>query len=730
MQRGLRASLVWIAIVAPLAAGVAFSTFAPPPATAAPVPIPLLWQRQYVPPGGQIPSADFAQVIQPQCAEDIARGTRSNGVTGPGIPKIAVVGDSTEVQMRQPAMADTAINWQYATHCGEQMDSLVEQGRLSDALAIDPDVLVFGVGTNDLQYYWQVWADRLPTIIDRLWRMIEASDAARCRVLVNLAVAPPVWATGDAALTWMWLAQKVNEEMAWAAATRPNLLVADFAGRIASEPSAYLQDGQHHTPTGVNARLNLEIETARRCWAPDSPTGVGATALDRAATVWWNPLPAPEAVTQYRVTVSPGGRTVLTDQPTLNIGGLTNGVPTSFRVEAISPAGVSDPSGWTTAVTPSPAGARFHPSSPARVLDTRVGLGGKGGPFWPGESFELQLGAAVPAGASAVVLNVTATGQTADTFVTVWPGQQSRPLVSNLNPRPGVLAVPAMVTSRVSPSGSVRLFNNAGFVDLIADVIGWYGPAGDSTGALYSPVTPQRLLDTRDGTGGKAAPFSGGETFALPVLQPGMPTDASAVVLNITTTSTSAPTHVTVWPTGAARPMASSLNPQPGITRANLTTAAIGNGGKVSLFNNAGSTNLIVDLVGYYTSAGAASGGSPFFPATPERAYDTRDGTGGVRGPLSGSVVLPFAGRGVVPPDASAVDVNVTAVDQPTPGHLTIWPAGQSLPIASNLNYGARDTIANRALAGLSGGNTQLAPAPASASQVVMDVAGWFGPRL
>lgn len=697
-------------------------------AAAAAPPNPLLWQRQYVAPGGQVSNEEFYEIITPQCAEDIDRGTRSNGVTTPGAPKIAVVGDSTEVQTRRPAMADTKIRWEYATHCGEHLYSLVDEGRLGDALATNPDALIFGLGTNDLNFFWQIRRDRLPVILGDLNKVLDASESARCRVLVTLPEFPPPWATGQAATDWIWLAQRVNEAMSYASVTRHDLYVADYASRIAWFPTAYLQDGQHHTPTGINERFNLEIETARRCWAPDSPAGVHASPVDRGATVWWDPLPGPEKVTEYRVTASPGGRTVTTSQPTANIGGLVNGVAYTFSVEATNRAGTGEPSMPSPPATPGATGVRFHALAPERVLDTRSGVGGKATALGPGETYRLSLDGIVPPGASAAVLNFTATGQTEQTFVTVWPGGQSRPLSSNLNPRPGIDAVPALVVTRLAVDRSIEIFNNSGQVHLVADVAGWFGASGSNSGALFVPLAPERILDTRDGTGGKAVAFQTGETYDL-ALGSVVPPGASAVMLNVTSTNTTASSHLTMWPKGLARPVASNLNPQRGLTRANLTVAAIGADSGVSLFNHYGATDAIVDLVGYYTALGAPTGGSLYFPVTPERAFDTRSGTGGIKGRVASTVALGFAGRGVVPLDAAAVDINLTVTDQPGPGHVTMWPTWQPAPLASNVNYGRADVTANRVVTGLGAGAADLAPA-GSSTHAVIDVAGWYGPPL
>jgi hypothetical protein len=73
-----------------------------------------------------------------------------------------------------------------------------------------------------------------------------------------------------------------------------------------------------------------------------------------------------------------------------------------------------------------------------------------------------------------------------------------------------------------------------------------------------------------------------------------------AVVLNVTAVTPSAPSFITVWPTGNPQPVASSLNFVAGQTIPNLVTATIGSDGTVSMYNHGGSVDLVADVVGYY----------------------------------------------------------------------------------------------------------------------------------
>jgi hypothetical protein len=134
------------------------------------------------------------------------------------------------------------------------------------------------------------------------------------------------------------------------------------------------------------------------------------------------------------------------------------------------------------------------------------------------------------------------------------------------------------------------------------------------------PVTPFRILDTRNGigTGGATTPVGPGATIDLQVAGVGtVPADAVGVILNITGTNTSDPTYVTAWPTGDARPEASVLNLTPGIDAPNGVTALLGDNGRVSLFNFTGSTHLLADVAAYLVPSGSGGGVGPVGPAGP-----------------------------------------------------------------------------------------------------------------
>ena len=75
---------------------------------------------------------------------------------------------------------------------------------------------------------------------------------------------------------------------------------------------------------------------------------------------------------------------------------------------------------------------------------------------------------------TAVVLNVTVTGPTAPSYLTVWPDQTSQPLASDLN-FVGGQTIPNLVVVKVGANGKVNFYNAGGSTHVIADVVGWFG---------------------------------------------------------------------------------------------------------------------------------------------------------------------------------------------------------------------------------------------------------------
>ncbi|MEZ0064310.1 N-acetyl-anhydromuramyl-L-alanine amidase AmpD [Streptacidiphilus sp. MAP12-20] len=377
-----------------------------------------------------------------------------------------------------------------------------------------------------------------------------------------------------------------------------------------------------------------------------------------------------------------------------------------------------------------PATSTYVPVTPTRLLDTRYGIGAPKTPIGPGGEVALKIAGAT-AGTStlptssitAVVLNVTATDATSSSVVTVYPDGSALPTVSNLNFSKGQ-TVPNLVTVRLGSNGSVRLRNAGGTVDLIADIAGYY--VSGSGGARFVGYGPSRVLDTRYGIGApKAAVGPGGEVALQVTGGGGVLTDSgvTAVVLNVTATSPSASSNLTVYPGQTTMPGVSNLNFSPAQTISNLVVVPVGSDGKVRLYNQAGTVQIIADLAGYFTT----SGGSVFHTVSPVRVMDTRSGIGVRSGAVGAGakVTLQVGAANGIPLNAKAVVLNVTAVAPTTSGFVTVFPNGTAMPGVSNINFATGQTLPNLVVVPVVNGRVDFFNAAGSVN-LVADLTGFF----
>lgn len=371
-----------------------------------------------------------------------------------------------------------------------------------------------------------------------------------------------------------------------------------------------------------------------------------------------------------------------------------------------------------------PGASAYVPVSPNRILDTRLGLG------FPsyvraGQSFTLAL-PGVPAGATAVVLNLTIDGPADRGFVTVYPTGVTRPTASSINVDGAGQTIANLVTVPIGAGGSVDIYSQMQ-TELVADVQGYYAPVGAAQSGRFTPVTPRRLLDTREASSAHPRPFSGNEAFTLNVAAlAGLPADAVAAALTVTVTDSTASGYWTVFPANTARPTASNLNVNgSGATIANQVIARL-NGGQATFYSQSGG-NLVVDLVGWFTGPSAPSSDVGLFvPVTPARLLDSREAPLGAEPGHNRTAEVAVANRAGVPASGvGAVVVNATVTQAAGPGYFTLWPARTYRPTASSLNATyTGQTIANHVIAPVSTAGFSFYTQ--SGAHLVADIAGWF----
>ncbi len=366
---------------------------------------------------------------------------------------------------------------------------------------------------------------------------------------------------------------------------------------------------------------------------------------------------------------------------------------------------------------------------PARLVETRLNAGAQ---TVDGESFgEGRLGAGevrsfvaagradVSSGATSVVLNVTIVAPADAGYATVFPCPSGNataddaPNASSVNMRRGRTVANSLLV-RVGQGGRVCVYSSVA-AHLVVDVSGFGN--GESPVAL----SPVRLVETRssaiptvDGDFTGAGALRAGEIYRFGVAgRAGVPANADAAALNVAAVRPTDDGFLTVFPcpagsaTASDVPTASNLNFVAGQNVANSVMTSLGDGGDVCILASV-ATHLVIDANGY-----VPSGGDPR-PFPPIRLLETRTGARsttvdgravGIGELQAGSITpLAVAGRSVIESNAAGFILNVTAIAPRTQGFLTLFPcpAGQvessDVPVASNVNFSAGQTVANSAL--------------------------------
>ena len=259
-------------------------------------------------------------------------------------------------------------------------------------------------------------------------------------------------------------------------------------------------------------------------------------------------------------------------------------------------------------------------------------------------------------------------------------------------------------------------------------------------GAGYFPITPIRVLDSRDGTGlpgHTASAFVSNVPKTFPVAgvtinAETIPSDAVAITGNLTVTGQTAAGFLALTQTPTVTPSSSTLNFPLGDTRANNVTIALGPDGSLAAVYKAVAgkhASVILDVTGYFR----IGAGQTYFPITSARILDSRDGTGqpGHTPALFVANVaqsFPVQGVGGVPVDATAITANLTVTGQTKPGFVAVTPAPDNAPGTSTLNFPIHDNRANGLTIPINVDGTVSAvyKAVSGTANLILDVTGYY----
>ncbi len=339
--------------------------------------------------------------------------------------------------------------------------------------------------------------------------------------------------------------------------------------------------------------------------------------------------------------------------------------------------------------------------TPARVFDSRNGpkLGTK-------RSVVVPVGSAIPGDATSVVATITAADPCTAGYLAAYDcGTLGETSTLNFEAGRDTAAVAISVVN----GGNICVYSSAP-VDVIVDVVGYFRPGGD----LFHAVGPTRWVDTRgisaavqSGITGARAPGSQVEVQIAGL--GGVPSNAEAVWLNVAATEAQTATTLTVYPgpCGTA-PLSSIVNAIAGRTVAAATLVQLGSNGSVCVKNFSGSSQLIVDVAGWF---GPGAGGLAYHGTTPSRLFDTRPT------PLAAN-----ATRTVVLPGVSVI--NVGSIEATNWGFVAMKPCGLA-DTSSLLNMALDETLANVGVVASGTGNG-VCISTSSASNVYADRVGTF----
>jgi len=281
-------------------------------------------------------------------------------------------------------------------------------------------------------------------------------------------------------------------------------------------------------------------------------------------------------------------------------------------------------------------------------------------------------------------------------------------------------------------------------------------------GSYYHKLTPFRLYDDRPaGTntpnpplGVAAAAFKANETRTLAVNGlNGLPSSGiKAITANITIISAGPGAgFLTAFPTtdsnGVAltRPGTANLawsNPAVATLLSNFATISVDNSGKFNVYVGVAAADVIIDVTGYYSSDSSGTGTGIYrnVDSTQKtfRLYDSRPaGTNAVAPPLGAgdgilaagkSRTLQVTGNLGIPASASAVVVNLTALNTKSAAFFNLYPSDASQPGVASLTFipGSPALVGNLALVPLSlDGKMSLAAGGLGSADAILDVVGY-----
>ena len=423
---------------------------------------------------------------------------------------------------------------------------------------------------------------------------------------------------------------------------RPALAVANgyvyigFGG-LAGDCGQYVGEEVGVPASGVGATISYRVPTSREgaIWSTGGPV------IDAAGNLYVS------VGNGASTTTYDGSDSVLELSPTLQL--LSFFAPSSWAADNATDADLGSlspvlvPGGWVFIAGKSGTGYVLHQGalggiggqvSSATVCTGFGGAAQSGGTIYvpcSGSLREVQVGtngSLTPGWQTGAAGGPPVIGGGA-----IWSVNTGTGVLVALDPATGAV-LGSIAVGAVPHFVSPTLWQDRILVGTMAGISSVDMPSVPSARSSFHALTPARVLDTRNGTGGISGPIGShaARTFGV-TGHGGVPTGATAVTGNLTVTGQTSNGYLFIGPNPTDNPTSSTLNFPVGDDRANAVTVALGAGGTLSITyvapTSGPTAHVIFDVTGYFTPD---TSGATYHALTPARILDSRDGTGGLSG--------------------------------------------------------------------------------------------------
>jgi hypothetical protein len=373
----------------------------------------------------------------------------------------------------------------------------------------------------------------------------------------------------------------------------------------------------------------------------------------------------------------------------------------------------------------------FVPAN-GRLLDTRNGTGGYATPM-PANTVRTVAAAGVAGiplgGVSALALTLAVVGAGTVGAISVAPGDVATPTGTALVFNPGD-SVSNTDLVALHADGQLHVVSNA-TVNLIIDVQGYFTAGSATAPGGFVPVDQARIVDTRNGTNvPQAMVATGGAVTVTAAGLAGVPSDASAVYVNIAVLGQTHNGYLRTYAAGGAVPTTGALDFDDTTQAVSTAIPLSADGAFTVLVGAGGPVDLIVDIQGYFTprdTAGAFTPAAVHLLDTRVAPVRTIAGNGVLSLPVAGVAGIPTVGDGV-----AAVALNLRTVQPSTGsaagGYLRVWASDQPEPTTSSLNYTTANIYRTDLViaAPAADGTVTIHNGGPAPIDLVVDVEGWF----